>query len=84
MHWCWQTYRYIPHIRCICVLATDIFEKISVATVATWLKQRESVTHNSNFFGCPLQFELSKFHVTYKARKGRHKITTYKITNHIL
>jgi len=27
-----------------------------------WLKQRESITHNSNIFGGPMQFELSKFH----------------------
>ena len=45
-------------------------EQNGLTTVATWLKERESITHNSNFsylklFCGPLQFELSKFHFIF-------------------
>ena len=37
-------------------------EQNGLATVAISLLQRESITHNSNFFVGPLQFELSQLH----------------------
>jgi len=53
----------------------NIQERNGLATLATWLKQRESITHNSNVFGGPLQFELSKFHCIHI--NGLHILVAY-------
>jgi len=40
----------------------NTLERNEFATVATWLKQGESITNNSPAVPGPLQFELTKFH----------------------
>jgi len=52
--------------------------------VAAWLKQRESITHNSNFFGGPLQFELSKFHCISDRHHHHVRPSFSKGTNFIM